>query len=76
VHLRDGVGLAAGELTVAPAAITDDDVAQLRQVYTDSQTAEIVYRACSAAFFNRVTEACGLPLEEESFTRRRTLWPA
>jgi alkylhydroperoxidase family enzyme len=52
------------ELTVAPASITDDDIAQLRKRYSDSQVAEIVYRVGSAAFFNRVTEACGLPLED------------
>jgi alkylhydroperoxidase family enzyme len=54
----------ARKLTVAPAAMTDDDIAQLRKHYSDSQAAEIVYRASSAAFFNRVTEACGLPLED------------
>ncbi|HXG09187.1 MAG TPA: hypothetical protein VNK04_05300, partial [Gemmataceae bacterium] len=54
----------ARKLTVAPASITDADVAQLRKFYTDSQVAEIVYRVGSAAFFNRVTEACGLPLED------------
>jgi alkylhydroperoxidase family enzyme len=52
------------KLTVAPANISDDDIAQLRKHYSDSQVAEIVYRASSAAFFNRVTEACGLPLED------------
>src|SRR5262249_15680677 len=54
----------ARKLTVGPASITDDDIAQLRKVYSDSQTAEIVYRTCSASFFDRVTEACGLPLED------------
>src|SRR5262245_50882891 len=52
------------KLTVAPASITDEDVAGLRKLYNDSQVAEIVYRACSSAFFDRVTEACGLPLED------------
>lgn len=54
----------ARKLTAAPASITDDDIAQLRKHYSDSQVAEIVYRIGSAAFFNRVTEACGLPLED------------
>jgi alkylhydroperoxidase family enzyme len=52
------------KLTVTPASITDDDIAQLRKRYSDTQVAEIVYRVGSAAFFNRVTEACGLPLED------------
>jgi alkylhydroperoxidase family enzyme len=51
------------KLTVAPALIVDDDVARLRKHYTDSQVAELVYRVCNAAFFDRVTEACRLQLE-------------
>jgi alkylhydroperoxidase family enzyme len=52
------------KLTAAPANLSDDDIAQLRKHYSDSQVAEIVYRVGSAGFFNRVTEACGLPLEQ------------
>jgi alkylhydroperoxidase family enzyme len=50
--------------TVAPASIEDDDVAELRKNYSDHQVAEIVYHITLAAFFDRVTEASGLQLEE------------
>jgi alkylhydroperoxidase family enzyme len=52
------------KMTVAPAAITDADVAGLRKLYTDTQVAELVYRASLAAMLNRAGEACGLPLED------------
>lgn len=51
------------KLTVAPAHIVDEDVAGLRKLYTDAQVAELVYRVCNAAFFDRLTETFGLPLE-------------
>lgn len=53
----------AQKLTVAPQSIVDDDVAGLLKFYSNSQVAEIVYRICNAALFNRLTEACALPLE-------------
>jgi hypothetical protein len=32
-------------------------------LYSDHEVAEIVYQVTQAAFFDRVTEAAGLPLE-------------
>ena len=49
---------------MAPALIEDDDVAVLRVHYSDHQVAEIVYHITLAAFFDRITEASGLQLEE------------
>lgn len=51
------------KLTSTPQAIADADIAALRKHYQDGQVAEIVYHVTQAAFFNRVTEAAGLPLE-------------
>lgn len=51
------------KLTVAPGAITDDDIAGLRKHYTDKQVAELVLHTANASFFDRLTEACAVPLE-------------
>ncbi len=37
----------------------------MRAYSKDAEVAEIVHHACNAAFFNRVTEAAGLRLEEK-----------
>jgi alkylhydroperoxidase family enzyme len=55
----------ARKVTVAPASIEDEDVAEVRKHYSDHQTAEVVYHITLAAFFNRVTEAAGLQSEEK-----------
>ncbi|MFO0876031.1 MAG: hypothetical protein U0840_01555 [Gemmataceae bacterium] len=60
---RAAFGLAR-KLTATPHRMTDDDIAGLRKHYSDSQVAELVYQVCNAAFFNRLTEAAGLRLEE------------
>ncbi len=65
-HLPEAerVALALVEtMTVAPWAVTDDHVARLRQHFKDAEVAEIVHRACNAAFFNRATEAARLPFD-------------
>jgi alkylhydroperoxidase family enzyme len=54
----------ARKLTATPHRITDDDIALLRKHFPDRQVAELVFQPCNAAFFNRLTEAAGLPLEE------------
>lgn len=62
----DAAGLVmafARKLTSTPQAIADADIAGLREHYKDGQVAEIVYHVTQAAFFDRVTEAAGLPLE-------------
>lgn len=51
------------KLTVAPQLIVDSDIAKLREHYSDSEVAEIVHRVTTAAYFDRLTEAAGLPLE-------------
>jgi alkylhydroperoxidase family enzyme len=51
------------KLTATPGLIEDEDVAALRKHYRDQEVAELVLHVCNAAFFNRVTEACGLQLE-------------
>ncbi len=53
----------ARKLTAAPATVTDADVEGLRRLLTDKQVAEVVHQVCTAAFFDRVTEAAGLPLD-------------
>jgi AhpD family alkylhydroperoxidase len=53
----------ARKLTVHPPSVDDADIAALRKLYGDKQTAELIYRVCNAAFFDRLTEACGLQLE-------------
>ncbi|MSR56266.1 MAG: hypothetical protein EXS05_01155 [Planctomycetaceae bacterium] len=54
----------ARTITVDPALITDDDFARLRKLFDDQNVAEIVYQITQAAFFDRLTEAAGLQLEQ------------
>lgn len=66
---RAAFGLAC-KLTVHPPSVTDEDIAALRKLYSDRQVAELIYHVCNAAFFDRLTEACGLqltPEQESSF---------
>jgi alkylhydroperoxidase family enzyme len=53
-------------LTVDPAQITDADFDRVKAHFDDQRVAEIVHQATEAAFFDRVTEAAGLPLEPET----------
>lgn len=53
------------KLTVSPQAITDRDVERLLTHYTPTQVAEIVFHIGIAAFLDRVTEAAGLPWQDE-----------
>jgi alkylhydroperoxidase family enzyme len=53
----------ARKVTATPHKITDDDIAVLRKHYSDGEVAELVYQLCTAAFFDRLTEAAGLQLE-------------
>ena len=52
------------KLTATPYLIADADVAGLRKHYSDKQVAELVLHVGNAAFFDRVTEAAGLRLED------------
>lgn len=54
----------ARKLTVDPALMTDADFAGLRSHYSDQEVAEIVYQVTQAAYFDRLTEASGLRLED------------
>lgn len=56
----------ARKLTIAPATVEDEDIAVLRKHFTDTQVAEIVFQITEAAFFNRLTEAAGLPLSGDN----------
>ncbi len=65
-HLTEGeqAALALAEaLTAAPWKVTDEMVERCRKSFKDAEVAEIVYRACNAAFFDRVTETARLPLD-------------
>ena len=53
----------AAKLTTDPALISDGDVATLREHFSDHQVAELIAQVTEAAFFDRMTEAAGLPLE-------------
>ena len=41
-----------------------DDDELLRKLFNDKQVAEILYQITQAAFFDRLTEAAGLRLED------------
>jgi AhpD family alkylhydroperoxidase len=53
----------AAKLTAIPQGMTDADAERLKKYYEPSQVAEIVYRVCQAAFFDRITEAAAIPVE-------------
>lgn len=54
------VSLFAAKLTAHPQKITDQDIEQLREHFTDKQTAEIVYLIGAANMLDRLTETLGL----------------
>jgi alkylhydroperoxidase family enzyme len=51
------------KLTVSPQWIVDSDISKLREHFSDTEVAEIVHRVTTAAYFDRVTESAGLPVE-------------
>jgi alkylhydroperoxidase family enzyme len=53
----------ARKLTADPHLITDQDIAAVREHYSDPETAQIVQVICMANLFDRFTESLGLPLE-------------
>jgi alkylhydroperoxidase family enzyme len=55
----------ARKLTAAPDLVGDEDIAGLRQHYPDKGVAELILHVCNAAFFDRVTEAAALRLEDK-----------
>ena len=54
------------KLTVDPARIEDADVEELRHYYADAEVAELIHHVTLAAFFDRLTEACALPLDGDT----------
>jgi alkylhydroperoxidase family enzyme len=55
------------KLTSDPARIEDGDIEALRAHFTDHQVAEIIHHVTDAAFFDRISEASGLPIESKVF---------
>ncbi len=53
----------ARKLTVDPALINDDEIEGLRAHFSDHEVAEVIFQITEAAFFDRLTEAAGLPLD-------------
>jgi alkylhydroperoxidase family enzyme len=65
--LTDGEKLAvafAAKLSARPFDVCDDDFTSLRKHYKDTEVAELIYHVGNAVFFNRLTEAAGLQLEQ------------
>ncbi len=54
----------ARKLTVDPALVGDPDFDALKKYYKDGQIAELIHHVNHDVFFNRVTEAAQLPLED------------
>ena len=64
VPAAERVALAfARKITADPALIDDDDFAALRAHFRDAEVVEIIHHLTSDVYFNRLTEACGLPLD-------------
>jgi alkylhydroperoxidase family enzyme len=53
----------ARKLTSAPHTVVDEDVTNLRQMFSDNEVAEIIFLTCDANSFDRITECLRLPLE-------------
>lgn len=54
----------ARKLTSHPRLIADQDISDLRNLFSDKEVAEIVFMTCFCNMFCEFTEALGLPLEE------------
>jgi hypothetical protein len=52
----------AKKLTCDPTKITDADIARLREVFSDRQTAHAIYTAATANAMDRFTETLGLAI--------------
>ena len=52
----------AKKLTCDPTKITDADIARLREVFSDRQTAHAIYTAATANALDRFTETLGLAI--------------
>lgn len=53
----------ARKVTATPDLVVDADVAELRKHHSDREVTQLVHYLTVKAFFHRVTEASGLPLE-------------
>ena len=56
----------AAKLTLTAYAITDADIARLRELYSDHEVAEIIFVTAAANEFDGFTETLNLPLEEQT----------
>lgn len=56
----------ARKLTITPHAISDADIAALREEFSDHEVAEIVQVTCVGNMFDRFTETLGLQLESNN----------
>ena len=54
----------AAKITVNPALADDGDIDRLRKLFDDKKVAEVVFQVTQAAYFDRMTEAAGLRLED------------
>jgi alkylhydroperoxidase family enzyme len=54
----------ARKLAATPIVLTDDDVAQALKLTSPREVVQLIDYTTGRAFFDRVTEAAGLPLEE------------
>jgi alkylhydroperoxidase family enzyme len=52
----------AKKLTCDPTKISDADIARLREVFSDRQTAHAIYTAATANALDRFTETLGLAI--------------
>ena len=53
----------AAKSTTDPHLITDADIANVREHFSDREAAEILQVICLANLFDRFTESLGLPVE-------------
>jgi alkylhydroperoxidase family enzyme len=53
----------AAKCTTDPHLVTDADIAQVREQFSDPETAQILQVICMANLFDRFTQSLGLPVE-------------
>jgi alkylhydroperoxidase family enzyme len=61
---RRAVFSLAKTLTVDPALVEERDIEAIRRHFSDHEVAEVVFQITEAAFFDRLTEAAALPLDD------------
>src|SRR5919201_6246939 len=56
----------ARKQSLAPASVTDEDVAELRSFFGPERTLDVIWWACRCHYMTRVADAFQLPLEREN----------